>query len=493
MFQSLFTRLLAIFMAVIIGVVFIGAAFSIVTIRADMTRYRMENLLAEAREIAFLASRVEDSTLSEYLEDDTSVMSYLQWKAGSVLQEYGAYIIIVDRNGRVMDNMMTAMKANPDMVQSLSATDVADALRDVLSGKEVQTRIVDPFKGTIFTVAVPWVQEGVVLGAVFIHTSAQHIEAEYRGIMAQMFIGFALASMLALLSAVFYTRAIVKPLKVITGAAEAMSRGNFNKRAEVTGVDEVRQLAGAFNVMAEKLGQVEENRREFVANVSHELRSPVTSIHGFVEGMLDGTVPASEHEKYLRIVGDETNRLKKLIADLLQLSRMDEGAEELTLTNYDINESIRRALIGRMNDIEHKKLSIHLEFQADPCMVKADKDRIAQVIYNLIDNAVKFVSEEGNLTIRTSLVHDRVSVIVENDGMPILETDRPHVFERFYKADKAHTSGKGTGLGLSICKRIIEMHGQDIRLLPSDAGAAFMFTLQAGEKPVRMGNSQTDV
>ncbi len=485
MFQSLFARLLAIFMVVIVAVVFIGAAFSIVAIRNNMVDYRMENLLVQAREIAFLASRVDDNTLTNYLNIDTPTMGYLQWKAQSVYQDYGAYILIVDRNGRVMDNMMSAMQNHPDTVESLSSADVTDALREVLSGKEVRGKIVNAAKGTIFTVAVPWVQNDTVLGAVFIHTGAQLVEAEYKGIVVQIFFGFSLATLLALLSAVFYTRAVVKPLTVITRAAEGMSRGKFSQRAEVTGVDEVRQLAGAFNVMAEKLQQVEESRREFVANVSHELRSPVTSIHGFVEGMLDGTIPPEERKKYLQIVGDETNRLKKLIADLLQLSRMDKGVDKLALTNYDINETIRRVLIGRMSDIEAKRLNLRLEFQTEPCIVLADQDRIAQVVHNLVDNAVKFAAEGGGLTICTNIVHDKVTVTVENDGPPILEADRPHVFERFYKADKAHTSGKGTGLGLSICKQIMDMHGQTIRLLPGDEGAAFQFTLQAGEKASR--------
>lgn len=481
----MFARLLAIFMAVIVAVVFIGAAFSVLAIRNNMIEYRMENLLAQAREIAFLASRVDDTGLSDYLNIDTPTMTYLQWKAKTVYQDYGAYILIVDRNGRIMDNMMSAVENNPDTVQSLATADVTDALREVLSGKEVQARIVNAAKGTVFTVAVPWVQDDTVLGAVFIHTSAQLVETEYRGIMLQIFFGFSLASFLALFSAAFYTRAIVRPLTVITKAAEGMSRGKFSQRAEVTGVDEVRQLAGAFNVMAERLEQVEESRREFVANVSHELRSPVTSIHGFVEGMLDGTIPPEEHRKYLEIVGDETNRLKKLIADLLMLSRMDKGADKLHFTNDDINESIRRVLIGRMTDIEQKKLNVNLDFRQDPCMVRADRDRITQVLYNLLDNAVKFSNEDGNLTICTDMVQDRVLITVENEGMPILEVDRPHIFDRFYKADKAHTAGKGTGLGLSICKQIIDMHGQTIRLLPGDKGAAFQFTLQAGEKTVR--------
>ena len=487
MFQSLFTRLLAIFMAVIVGVVIISAAFSIVTIRNNSVNSRMEQLLVEAREIAFLASRVEEGDTDEPGEE-TSTLSYLQWKAERVFQEYKAYILIVDKNGRVMDNMMAAMQETPDTLQTLSTPEVTDALHEVLTGKEVRARIIKTFSGMVFTVAVPWVQNDTVLGAVFIHTSVQQVEAEYRGILPQIVFGFSLAFLLAFLSAVFYSRAIVKPLKMITNAAEAMSQGNFNRRAEVAGVDEVRQLAGAFNVMSEKLGQMEENRREFVANVSHELRSPVTSIHGFVEGLRDGTIPTEEQGKYLKIVSDETNRLKKLIADLLQLSRMDKDAEPLVFTHYDLNESIRRVLIGRMNDIEQKRLEVHLDFQAEPCMVYADQDRIAQVIYNLVDNALKFTGERGNLTIRTSLVHDKVSMVVENDGAPISKEDRPHIFERFYKADKAHTSGKGTGLGLSICHKIMEMHGQVIRLLPKSEGTAFEVTLKAGEKPARAGS-----
>ena len=489
MFHSMFSRLFSILLLIILVVVFVGAGFSILTIRNNMIANRMENLLVQAREIAFLASRVDDSTLSDYLGVDTPTETYLQWKASNVFQDFGAYILIVDRNGRVKDNMITAIQNNPDTVESLSTSDVTDALREVLSGKEIQTRITNAAKGTVFTVAVPWVQNGDVLGAVFIHTSAQIIEAEYRGVVFQIVVGFSIAALVAAACALLYTRSIVRPLTVITRAAEDMSRGRFSTRAAVTGVNEVRQLAGAFNVMADKLAQVEESRREFVANVSHELRSPVTSIHGFVDGMLDGTIPEEEFGRYLQVVSDETNRLKKLIADLLELSRMEKGVSVLNMTPYDINESIRRVVIGRMADIEQRGIQLHLDFQTDPCIVRADQDRIAQVIYNLVDNALKFINDRGNLTIRTSLVHDKVSVMVANDGAPILPEDRPHIFERFYKADKAHTVQKasGTGLGLSICQSIIQQHGQMIRLLPEESGAAFEFTLETGSRPIPLG------
>jgi len=489
MFHSMFSRLFSLLLLIILVVVFVGAGFSIITIRNNMIASRMESLLVQAREIAFLASRVEDSTLSDYLGLDTPTESYLQWKAASVYQDFGAFILIMDRNGRVKMNLFTAIQNNPDTVESLSSSDLSDALHEVLTGKEVQAKITSAANGTVFTVAVPWVQNGDVLGAVFIHTSAQVIETEYRGIVFQIVVGFAIAALVAAACALMYTRSIVKPLTMITRAAEDMSRGRFSMRAAVTGVDEVRQLAGAFNVMADKLALVEDNRREFVANVSHELRSPVTSIHSFVEGMLDGTIPSEEYHHYLQVVSDETNRMKKLIADLLELSRIEKGIIKLNISNFDINESIRRVLAGRASDIEQLGIEPHMDFQLEPCVVRADQDRITQVIYNLVDNALKFINDHGNLTIHTSLVHDKVSVVVSNDGAPILPEDRPHIFERFYKADKAHTVGKGsgTGLGLSICQRIIQEHGQTIRLLPVENGAAFEFTLDVGNRPMPLG------
>lgn len=478
MFQNMFDRLLALFMVVILLVALIGGAFSMFSIRASMVDSRMEGLLMQAREIAFLASRVEDTALNDYLNLQSESMNYLQWKAATVYQDYNAYILIVDRNGRVRDNMQSALQSSPGLLNNLNADDVADALKRVLNGEEVQTTLGDAH-GPIFTVAVPYVQNNTVLGAVFIHTSAQIIDTEYHGMLLQIAVGFALASLAAIAGTAFYARGIVRPLTVITNAAEEMSRGKLSTRAEVTGVNEVRQLAGAFNVMAEKLEQVEEGRKEFVANVSHELRSPVTSIHGFVEGMLDGTIPQEESPRYLQIVFDETNRMKRLIADLLQLSRMDKGVTKLNLTDFDINELIRRVIIGRMADIEEKQLDMQLEFVQEPCFVLADNDKISQVVHNIVDNALKFVPDNGRLTITTTLLHDStVAVTIENEGEPIASHDRDHLFERFYKVDKAHTSGKGTGLGLSICKQIMDLHGQRLEVLPLEEGAGFLFTLQ---------------
>ncbi len=496
MWRTIYGRLLFLCMVMLVVVVLISTAFSSFSIRTEMVNSRLQSLLNEARDIAYLASRTDTaeapsdglattappSSTSENFSAMTksTAMSFLQWKISSVYEEYGAYILVLDRNGRVMDNMNTALEGSVDALDTLDPSTITTYLSKVLEGEEMQATITNASQGAMLTVAVPWVIDEQVKGAVFIHTSTQVVEASFRALFLQICFVFSVTGLIAMIGASIYTKSIVKPLTIITSAAENMSRNQLNTRVHVTGVDEVCQLAGAFNIMASKLEQVEEHRREFVANVSHELRTPVTSIHGFVEGMLDGTIPQEDFPEYLQIVSDETNRMKRLITDLLQLSRMDKNVDKLQYSDFDINELIRRAIIARMNDIEALDVVLDLHFSQEACMVHADQDRILQVVTNILDNALKYISSTGNLTIHTRLMHDKVACIdICNDGPAIEPEDMPHLFERFYMAEKAHTTGKGTGLGLSICSQIITMHGQYLEVLPLTTGAGFRFTLQA--------------
>ena len=264
-----------------------------------------------------------------------------------------------------------------------------------------------------------------------------------------------------------------------------MSEGNFSVRAPEgkATCPEIAELSASFNTMAEKLSQVEESRREFVANVSHELRSPITAISGYVEGMRDGTIGQEDYPQYLTIVSDETTRLKNLIGDLLKLSRLEKDDAALNKTNFDICELLSRVLLHRTGDLEAKKMDVECDFAPEPCMVNADESRIEQVAVNLLDNAIKFTPDGGVIRMSVRVNQGICTVIVQDNGVGISPEDRPHVFERFYTADKAHTSGKGTGLGLSICQRIMEMHGQKITLMDTgdEAGAAFAFTLDCAK------------
>ena len=194
--------------------------------------------------------------------------------------------------------------------------------------------------------------------------------------------------------------------------------------------------------------------------------------------MIDGTIPENEHTGCLRIIADETNRMAKLVGNLLNLSRMDAKDTALSYSDFDINEMIRRIIISRLDQMENRHLEPETRFEEEKCSVHADADQIYQVILNLLDNAVKYTPDGGNICISTFSSGEICCVRVKDNGNGILPQDRPYIFDRFYKADKAHTVGKGTGLGLAICKKIMTKHGQDIRLLDTEEGAEFEFTVE---------------
>ena len=193
--------------------------------------------------------------------------------------------------------------------------------------------------------------------------------------------------------------------------------------------------------------------------------------------MLDGTIPPEEHPRYLSVVLSETRRLTKLISELLDLSRIESGKFPLHYQRFDANELIARIMFQYEGRIEEKHINVDISFRQEQCVVWADPDRISQVVVNLIDNAVKFLEDGGSLTVWTLMDEEHAIVTVKDDGPGISADDLPYIFDRFYKADKAH-SGKGTGLGLSIVKKILEQHGQDIKCTSAPGrGTAFMFTL----------------
>ena len=477
----MFKRIFSLFMAVILLVTAVLAGICYKTLRDHQINARLEELKKEAREIAYLASQ-STTSVSSYLLGGQSWLRFLNWKADSVYDDFGAYILVVDRYGRTMDNMKAAYVEDPDFVASLNGKEISAAMVKVLGGEEIAVRAMVGSDPT-FTVGVPFVQNDAVLGAVFIQTKVQSVEGGTEELIWQVLAVAVAALALAAVCAFVYVRSILKPLKQVTGAAGRMADGDFNARVEVTGgTPEVAELARAFNTMADKLGETEQSRREFVANVSHELRSPITSISGFVQGMEDGTIPPEEHPHYLAIVSDEARRLTKLIGDLLALSRLERDDAALTLRDFDICEMLRRAIIRRMNDLDERRMEVACDFEADSLLVHADADRIEQVVVNLLDNAIKFTPDGGRITLRCRTEKGLCLVTVSDNGAGILPEDRPHVFDRFFTADRAHTAGKGTGLGLSICQRIMQMHGQQIRLEDTLEGAAFTFTLEKADK-----------
>ena len=348
----------------------------------------------------------------------------------------------------------------------------------MLAGETIHDRALTSAGKVVFTVGAPYIEKGRVLGAVFIHTSEQSVEASYREILQEVLRALMFAASVGAILILIASRYFTEPMRQMATAAEKFSRGDFSQRVEAHSRDEIGLLAESFNSMAEDLDRLEKTRREFVSNVSHELRSPLTSMQGFIGGMMDGTIPEGERDKYLQIVWDETKRLNKLITTLLDLSHIESGKTPLTRTRFDVNEMICRVLVRQETRINEKNLNVDIDFQNETCFVDADADRIEQVIVNLVDNAIKYGREDGGtLSLRTREEGNQVRVIVADDGPQIPSEDLPQIFERFYKVDKAHTTGKGTGLGLAIVKSIIDQHGKKIQAFSDEKETRFEFTL----------------
>ena len=472
----MFARIMAVVMAAILITAVCLSGIWWITLRNQQIDARLDYLISEAEDIAYLASDVTGSSVMNYW--DSTARDHLNAKADKVNREFGAYIAVVDRWGNVMDNIQTAYSEDPAFVESLSGEAITEALRKVLQGESIRIRSSEGQAPT-FTVGVPFEQNGYVRGAVFIQTRAQEIESGLDRILVTIILLTLGVLVLSGIAVFLFVRSALRPLHKMTEAAGNIAEGDFTVRVdEKRGGRELKEVSRAFNTMTQKLEGVEEGRREFVSNVSHELRSPITSIRGFAEGMADGVIPAEEHPKYLRLVADESKRLSGLVNDLLALSRLERDDAKPELSVFDINEMLRRAIIRRMPDLEEKKIEIACEPETDPCYVRADRDRIEQVVINLLDNAIKFTGDEGKITLSSRVRGEKAEVTVRDNGIGVAEEDRDKIFDRFFTADRAHTSGKGTGLGLSICRRIMEMHGQSLRLLDTDVGAAFRFTLE---------------
>ena len=232
---------------------------------------------------------------------------------------------------------------------------------------------------------------------------------------------------------------------------------------KVKGKDEVAQLGEALNGMAVSLSSVEMMRRSFIANVSHELKTPMTTIAGFIDGMLDGTIPKEKQAQYMKIVSDEVKRLSRLVRSMLDLSRIDSGELKMTTTQLDLTEVVLGVLLASEQRIEKKNLSITGVEDCEPTQVRGDYDLLNQVLYNLLDNAIKFTNEGGNIHIHLHREGGRAYVNIRNTGEGIPPDEMPQIFERFYKSDRSRSLDKnGVGLGLYIVHTVIRLHGGEI-------------------------------
>ena len=303
-----------------------------------------------------------------------------------------------------------------------------------------------------------------VVGLVFVCSSTAGEQALV-SLTTKTIIMASLWIMLAALIAVYFVSdRMVSPLRSMIDASKQFAKGNFNERIAITSHDEIGELADAFNQMADSLSHLEKMRSSFLANVSHDLRTPMTTIAGFIDGINSGAIPPEQQSHYLNIVSSEVHRLSRLVGQLLNLSRMESGERKFTSEQFDICEVARLILISFEQKIDAKRLNVDFDTDKDSMIAFSDKDAIYQVLYNLIENAIKFSAEDGVLRIQIRDGKDgKFRIQVYNEGKGIKKEDLPFIFDRFYKSDKSRGLDKtGVGLGLFIVKTIIDANGESI-------------------------------
>lgn len=302
-----------------------------------------------------------------------------------------------------------------------------------------------------------------------------YIEDLYYMIWALLSIAFILISLVS-----FYIakKTIRTPIKKINNAAQKISKGEVRKRIYIDSQDEIGELAESFNIMAESIERSDIVRRDFISNVSHELRSPITSIKGFITGIIDGVIPKDKENYYLNIVNDEVLRLSRLVTDLLDISSLESGKFNLNIVSLDINEIITLCILNLERKIKEKNINVEVLFSNRHEYCIADRDRIIQVVTNLLENAIKYGDNDGKIKIETYPKGNLVYISVFNTGPTIDKEQLNKIWERFYKDDKSRTNKISTGLGLPIVRLILSQHNQDISVENiDDKGVKFTFTL----------------
>lgn len=340
------------------------------------------------------------------------------------------------------------------------------------------------FDSEVLTVMAPITSDYKVKGYVVIHSNMTDIMESCNSLVNISFITLIVLFLLSLIILIFFTEIVYVPLRKITYATEQYASGNMHYEFQVESEDEIGYLAACLNYMASEIAHSEDDQKKFVANVSHDFRSPLTSIRGYLEAMLDGTIPPKMHEKYLNIVLNETDRLTKLTNSLLTLNNLNTKGMLLDYSDFDINQVIRNTAASFEGTCRRKTIAIELVLTGDVMYVHADMGKIQQVLYNLIDNAIKFSHQDSVIKVETSEKKNKLFVSVKDTGIGIPKEDLKMIWDRFYKSDLSRGKDKkGTGLGLSIVKEIINAHNENINVISTPGvGSEFIFSLQESDK-----------
>lgn len=462
--KTLWARLIICYLIAGVSILILMNTYGVGLLKSSLKERKVDRLIAEA-----------DLISSEYIKDfnrSSSSMDDLATQLKSIDTFLNMRVWIVDQNGVIFaDSYGNAIQRN-----------VNDLNPSLLNDNYISEN--NNFNG-IFTEPMISFTRKIVYnydlnGYIIVSTSQTAINKDavyYFDILNKCFLIF-LPVLFLLLLYIYYITAI--PLKNLMKAAKEYSVGNYNYALVLKGLSEYRDLGAAISYMAGELANLDNDQKKFVANISHDFRSPLTSIRGYAEAMKDGTIPYEMQEKYLNIILFESDRLTKLTTSLLELNRFESKGAFLDIISFDINNIIKKTAESFEGSCTAKKITLNLVFSSKVLKVDADMGKIQQVLYNLIDNAIKFSHSNSKIKVSTEEKGEKVFVSVKDYGIGIPKDSVKKIWDRFYKTDASRGKDKkGTGLGLSITKEIIQAHNENINVISTEGvGTEFVFSLQ---------------
>ncbi len=442
----------------------------IVGVRSVLEYYFINS---ESDEILERASNFEELVNNQYM--GTVSLSFLEDQILLLDGYTGANIWLISDN---MELYKTSNELSIDDISSMPY--LTEDIVSIFNGDTTRREVFYEglYKDRILRVGYPFHINDTVY-AMFINVPMPEIEDTISKVSIIIFISLSLSGCLAVVLIFLITKRMGYEIGVINDAAKYIAEGNFEKKIIINRKDELGELASSFNMMADELNNQEKTKRMFISSLSHDLRTPLTTIKGYTMGILDGTIEGDKQERYLTIVKNESDRLIKMINDLLDLSKMESGALVLNKTDFDLNEIIVNVLDSFEQKIISKDIKLTIDLAQDKILAHGDLASIQRVIYNLMDNATKFVDEGGSISIRTELKLDKYYVGISNTGKVLSQDELSVIWDRFRKLDKSRGLEKNSsGLGLNIVKEIIKAHNEKIDVYSNeDVGVAFIFTV----------------
>lgn len=447
--------------------------FGFVVVATFVSSMTLEHLKREEADSLYREATYIAKTYASDLYDSKTSLDVVQKQMEALDTYLDSTIWIMNPSGLlVLDSSSPVDLENSTVVESFDSTVFGNSYYTI-------GNFFNAFSEDMLSVYAPITSNFKVRGYVIIHTSMNDIRASSESLLSISYIMLVILFLLSLIILIFFTEMVYLPLRRITYATEQYAAGNMHYELNVESEDEMGYLAASLSYMASEIARSEDNQKKFVANVSHDFRSPLTSIKGYLEAMIDGTIPPEMHEKYLGIVLNETDRLTKLTNSLLTLNNLNTKGMMLERTDFDLNKVIRNTAASFEGTCIHKKIAIELVLTGDTMSVNADMGKIQQVLYNIIDNAIKFSHNDSIIKIETTEKNSTVLVSIKDSGIGIPKDSLKLIWDRFYKTDLSRGKDKkGTGLGLSITREIIQAHGENINVISTEGvGTEFIFTL----------------